>query len=136
MPRRKPRDASEEGRGMGVGASPQAPTQTPTEGEQRQEPLYYVVSIKMRIDADRQEAKELIERLKNLEYLDVALDDVDALLLRAQEVLPKAMSSFNAERLRRFLSDALSELKESRRRIFTSLADMGVIVELKVDEGW
>jgi len=136
MPRRKPQDAGEEDRGMGVGASPQAPTQTPTEGEQRQEPLFYVITVKVKIDADNPQAKVIKERLGRIIDLEFALDDTRGLLNRFESTVSKAMPKPLADKIQDKLAEVEKLLQEAKKELFETLAETGEIDSIDVSEEW
>jgi len=123
---------------MEASPPPQGLASTPTEGEQeqRQEPLYYKVTLVLRIDAGVEDAKELVERLNTITHLEFALNDLVGFSRRVEEVISKAMRSYQFEKVMRLLTDAEMELKEAKRDIFRKLADLGEIESVDVSEEW
>jgi len=139
MPRRKPQNVEEvKAQGMEARESPQSLASTPAGGEQeqRQEPLYYKVTLVLRIDADEEDAKELVEKLRNLEHLEFALNDIAGFSRRVDEVISKAMRKYQFEKVMKLITDAEMELKEAKRDIFRKLADLGEIESVDVSEEW
>jgi len=103
-------------------------------GESRQgrRPLFYGVIVKVKVWADREGVEELVERLRNLDGIDMVLGDLESIYYRVEQGIARSMDKDRAERVLKMLSDVEAELRDAKRSVFAKLADLGEIVEVSI----
>jgi len=137
MPRKKPKNEEVEGSGMEAREAPQSLASTPTGGEQaRNHPLYYKVTVVVKIDADHPQAKVIKERLERVIDLEFALDDARGLIDRFESTVSKAMSRPLADKIQDKLVGVEKLLQEAKKELFADLVEIGEIDSIDISEEW
>jgi len=129
-----------EARGVGMTPEPslQGSGETGAGGEReaRSKPLYYKVTIVVKIDADHPEVKTLKGRLGSLVDLEFIIDDVRGVSRRFERIVAGAMPDPIAMKIRDKLAEIENLLKEAKGYIFLKLAELGEVKEVIEGEEW